>query len=351
MKKFKLKKFKYFGLTIFLVATISFILLGLLGNQGTQNNSTIQKNTQKGYMLGVSGFTPAYFPNSTTEDLLNYWSEISDYTDIYGVHTSIDGLNILDTAAPLISVPIELVTGIPQNETWGQNRDRLLNTLTAYLNKYSQIKYLAIGNEVNVHYDLETSEFNDFFETYRYLYTELKNKFPNLQISATFQYEALIGKGFLMGKQNLNEVEMLKIMEDYLDVVSLTVYPYFDYKTPSEVPLNYFSSITEVVSKSIVITETGWISREIYPASYSALTEQGYSGSEDEQVQYLKKLVEIIKEYNLLFANWTGLNDFYAWEDGKDPVKGHEIYDSIGLKDNSGNEKKIWDEWKKIIVK
>jgi len=351
MKKFEIK---HFGLTVFLVATISFIILGLIDTPNTNNGnivSTAQKDTGKGYMLGISGFTPANFPDSSTDDLEKYWKEINNYTDIYGIHVGIDGLSLLDTAASSLSVPFEVVTGLKESENWLDNKDRVLNTLTTYLNKYPQIKYLALGNEINIHYDLDSEKFDNFFEAYKYLYTELKKKFPDLKISTTFQYEALIGSGFLMGKDNPDETDMVGEMLDYLDVVSLTVYPYFDFKNPDEIPLDYFAKLLTITSKPIVITETGWISRSKYIGSYAYLTDQGYSGSEDEQVKYLSKLVELIKEYGIEYANWIGLNDFYLWSESSNPFEGHELFDSIGLRHNDGREKLVWDKWVELIVR
>src|SRR5690606_17410991 len=121
VKIFNMKKFeiKHFGLTVFLVATISFIILGLIDTPNTNNGnivSTAQKDTGKGYMLGISGFTPANFPDSSTDDLEKYWKEINNYTDIYGIHVGIDGLSLLDTAASSLSVPFEVVTGLKESE-------------------------------------------------------------------------------------------------------------------------------------------------------------------------------------------------------------------------------------------
>lgn len=297
--------------------------------------------------IGVSGYSPANFPSSTASQVSRFWSEVNTAADVYGVHVDWTDTNILYEASSNFDGDIELVLGFQKPEEWELLSEKYLEKLTSLLNNGKQIKYVAIGNEVNTLYKQYPDKFDKFIAAYNLIYDEIKKKFPEVKIFTTFQYELLTGKGYLSQgtERSKNQFELLEKFKDKLDLIGLTVYPYFDLNHPKQVETDYFKDLRRYTDKPIAITETGWMSRKTFGGDRSFISAKGLTGSEDEQVDYIKVLLELCNQEKITFINWLGLNDFVEWTDGDNGTKGYEVFDSIGLKKHDGSPKMAWNYW------
>lgn len=308
---------------------------------GAKSGPNNQSQTIEGNpLIGTAGYFPANFPSSTPTEIRDYLALVDQSTEIYGVHTTIAELGILDLALREQSNPIALVIGIPANSRWQENAATISDTLTPYLKQHARITHLALGNELNFDLQLGSPEFQDFVAAYQEIYSTLKTDFPQLNIFTTFQYETLIGKGLLTGKAGNPAWDLFTQLEPQLDVIGLTVYPYFDYANPAEIPSDYFAPVREYSSKPIAITETGWPTA----ADFGSPATAAYAGSAAEQVEYINKLAEIVQQDEFEFVNWLGIHDSADWQ-----AAGPTVFNSLGLRYHNGEAKPSWAAWQEVM--
>ncbi len=129
-----------------------------------------------------------------------------------------------------------------------------------------------------------------------------------------------------------------------MDLAVFTTYPYFDYPNPNDIPTGYYVDINQYIDKPVAFSEIGWMSRTRYGDDLSYLNDRQFTGSQEEQVQFLKVFKQRTTGMDLEFVNWAFLNDIQEWQDGDRPEQ-NELFDSIGLKKHNGEAKSVWFEW------
>ena len=100
---------------------------------------------------------------------------------------------------------------------------------------------------------------------------------PNTQFFTSFQLERLSGlRGGLYGGTNNLHTNNWSLLDDFsaADLLAFTSYPEIIYRTPSEIPLDYYQTIADHTAKPIAFTELGW------PAADEAV---GITGSKQIQ--------------------------------------------------------------------
>lgn len=340
-------------LSIVFLCFVGLLILNKLNstelNESQEIPREIDKSTpERGFFKGIAGFTPANFPNFREEDQIAYWNDINANAEIYGVHIELENENLLKLARQKASLPLVLVLGFQEKEKW-ENHSDYAEQVLSLLDTSPNIMYLGIGNEVNLIAQESPKEFEQYKQAYIQVYKKIKNEYPDLKIFPTFQLEAMNGQAYLMSgtETTPTQWDLFKSFEDYIDLAVFTSYPYFTYETPLEIPDDYFSTVEEIVNKPLALTETGWMSRQTYGSTYKYIEEQGYTGSETEQVEYLTRLENLIQNSNFEFIDWVFLNDVSDWEENTDPNQ-FPLFDSVGLRYNDGEAKDVWYQWQKL---
>lgn len=348
----------------FIIASIIFLCLILVilfaVSSGGDDENNIEETKEevvrtsfnlpiqtRNYKIGLAGYTPINFPSPETSDALDFWDDVEEYSEVYGVHTNWTDTLSLDVAAKSQNNDIELVLGFQEPGEWMDKKGEYIAKAKDVLKKYPQIKYLAVGNEVNIEFEEHPNEFENFINSYKEIYDSIKQEFPAVKVYTVFQYDFLKGDGYLSGKKDSRnpQWDILTRLEDKLDLIGLTAYAYFDYKTPAEIPDTYFSDIRAYSQKPLAITETGWMSRTAFGGKNAPISNQGFAGSEIEQSDYLKKLVTLLNNENVEYVNWFPLNDISDWVDSDEGMEGFELFDSIGLRNNDGVSKHVFNLW------
>lgn len=176
---------------------------------------------------------------------------------------------------------------LPLTGPW---KDRTFNSpevKTAYLNflihavDTMRPDYLAIGIEANLLIINTPDQWAAYEELHRFIYQELKKRYPSLPLFATFELLALEGHSHPdKGKQH----EKIRALMPYSDILALSIYPFMSYNVPTAIPDNFFDFAREF-GKPIAISESGYNSQ---PVHYAQLT---LSGSEELQVDFTQKLL------------------------------------------------------------
>lgn len=87
--------------------------------------------------------------------------------------------------------------------------------------------------------------------------------YPDIVFFTSFNYETLLGNGYLTGKAEIREssLSLVSEYEQNLDVIGITYYPFFDYTSPLDIPKNYYEPLSNF-SKPAAFTEIGWLTRD-----------------------------------------------------------------------------------------
>ncbi|HAU38062.1 MAG TPA: hypothetical protein DCX07_10155 [Phycisphaerales bacterium] len=300
------------------------------------------------FLVGTAGFAPANFPRMSADDVSQFWKDVQAAGELHGVHTDWKDLRLLDVTAK--SVPTDLVVGLgfQKPAEWTRDVEALKRVIRDdVLGKYPQVKYLFIGNEVNALYDAHPREFDRFVDAYKDVYAFVKKEFPHVKVFTTFQYERLLGRSHVSGLAPREpQWFLLKKFDDRFDLLGLTTYPYLEYTDPARVPDAYLKQIARHTAKPLAITETAWMARETFGGRLKPLSDQGYTGSEDEQARYIQRLAQLSQTVPLEFINWLHINDFAPWKNGDVPANvGLAAFISTALKCHDGREKAAWKLW------
>ncbi|HLC65425.1 MAG TPA: hypothetical protein VJI46_04865 [Candidatus Nanoarchaeia archaeon] len=301
--------------------------------------------TSRGFFIGTSGYAPANFPSSSSAEVQAFWSDVGKSGELFGVHTDWKETGIIAVSSQFSD--LVLVLGFQKPEEWENDVEELKDSIRDILRDNPRVKYLAIGNEVNTLYEQFPNQFDNFVSAYKEVYQSVKAEFPNVKVFTTFQLEAMKGKGYLTGKAREEEWFLLSKFGDSLDIAGFTTYSYFDYTDPDKIPSDYYGEIKQYTNKPVAFTEIGWPARSRWGGKLSKLNEQGFTGSEKEQVDFLNRFLDTTKSLDLEFVNWIFINDIVAWKDGEEP-KQFPLFDSIGLKYHDGTAKEAWNEWLKL---
>jgi len=111
-----------------------------------------------------------------------------------------------------------------------------------------------------------------------------------------------------------------------LDLVAFTTYPQLIFNFPQQIPADYYGEIAEYTAKPVAFTEMGW----------SSNTETGIlpiTATEQDQVDFIARFLELTKNLNKEFIIWSLLHDLQKIGDAASPW----LY--LGLKKNDGSVK------------
>jgi hypothetical protein len=189
--------------------------------------------------------------------------------------------------------------------------------------KRFQPEYICIGNEVNSVYEaLGQEPFDQLAALEKALYQAVKAASPESKVMVVLSYSQLVD---LRGPPRFFLIPKL---EGSYDVLGLTSYPWKDHASPAKLPPDYYSRLARHTTKPIGFTEIAWSS------------DRAQGGSEEAQVQYLLRFLELTKGMNLAFVNWAFLHDLPA-----SSVTGFVVQKThlgLGLRTYEGTPKQAW---------
>ncbi|OGO36139.1 MAG: hypothetical protein A2147_08820 [Chloroflexi bacterium RBG_16_57_8] len=209
------------------------------------------------------------------------------------------------------------------------------NSLASFVEKYKPA-YLGIGIEVNVLYEramlssYAPNDFERFVELYREAYTLVKAKSPNTRVFTVFQLEKMKGlNGGLFGGVNSSDLAQWLLLDVFpTDIVAFTTYPGLIYRSPDEIPQDYYTEIRQHTTKPVAFTEIGW---------HTASSPRGWESSEAEQAEFVKTFFRLTETLDKELVLWSFLYD----QDTFQP------FDSMGLWSKDG-PREAWAEWQKV---
>ncbi|HXK32809.1 MAG TPA: hypothetical protein VNM91_02210 [Dehalococcoidia bacterium] len=191
--------------------------------------------------------------------------------------------------------------------------------------------YLAFGVEMNLYFNKNENDVENFRALYLAAYDRVKAASPSTQVTVTFQYEDL--QALLPTEEkHFPAWSSLQSFEDAVDIVAISTYPSFAFTSAAAIPENYYSQLTAYTDKPIVIAEMGYA---------SAPGVQGLnSGTEDDQASFVRRVLREADEMEMPFVIW-----FAAWDPTYAKDSPYVAFQHIGLRRGDDTEKPAWSAW------
>lgn len=283
---------------------------------------------------GTAGISPAHWPNAQAADWTTYWQQQAEVGGQLGLHLewNENGDGIIPSCItevlaqgvrPVVVLGLNGVAGDPTKVAALERMVRQL--VTTY-----PIDFLSFGNEVN-----EDPAVDAMLPVIEHMAQFTRALGTPTQVFTVFQYEAMLGSA--KAASWIAQVPSLSF-------VGFTSYPFLKYSTTSQMPTTYYDSIARWTTKAWALTEVGWPSRQSFPG-YPTI-----KGSEAEQVSFISKLSSILPAKPVVFVNWFTLCDLADWKE-TDPVTSFgAVFDTIGLRRNSGTAKQAYEAWRQFYV-
>ena len=192
--------------------------------------------------------------------------------------------------------------------------------------------YMALGVEMNLYYEKHKDDFANFKSLYAQAYDEVKKISPNTQVTVTFQYEDL--QGILPTSDSHDpDWELLRAFDPKLDLLAISTYPSFAFKSASAIPANYYSQLRAFADgKPIAIAEMGYA---------SAAGSQGINdGTAADQNAYVQRMLQEAATLKMPFIVW-----FAGWDPSFAADSPYSVFAHIGLMSSDNTAKPAWKTW------
>ncbi len=241
-----------------------------------------------GIEWGIGVYPPHGFTNPNLDDWDDAFTKSRTVGKIAHLEVTYGEMNLTDAEFLYdIKVPrarennMDVFMQINTFGTIPSNMTDFNNYCLALAEKYEP-EYMCIGQEINYVYDNNPVEdYNVFVSELLELYTQIKIISPNTMCTPSFAYEPM----------RANHQEFL--FDDFKDHVpffpitsyplkAFDIYPGYLYESPKDIPLDYWN-VSDITNKDVFVTETGWS------------TCPHFSGSRQQQVDYVEKVYEIVK--------------------------------------------------------
>ena len=194
-------------------------------------------------------------------------------------------------------------------------------------------RYVGLGINADALYTYSRTDFNKFVKLFDRTYDAVKAVSPDTKIFTVFQLEKMKGlNGGLYGGANDPSKNLWFLLDKFprADLIAFNTYPGMVYKTPAEIPADYFTSIKAHTGKPLAISGTGWQSAEGVA---------GWPGSEAQQAEYVQVFFSRSGDLNPQFSVWSYLYD---------PTALAEPFNSMGLLRVDGTSRPAWHAWSAV---
>jgi hypothetical protein len=263
------------------------------------------------------------------------------YGGIFGVHVRPDenpGKNYIPAQANVALEEIDNVNPFIafsspyEDGPFTEKRGKALVTAASAVAKKYKPEYISLGHESNTLIIFQPDTFDMYLHYTKEAYNAVKSLSPETKVINNFQLEYMKGKISLTGHTIQSHWELLSRFTGMMDAVSFTVYPFLEYTSVNAIPDDYLDEIRNFTQLPVIINETGWPTRN---------TVTGVTGSDQEQINYMKKLVQQANNINSEIILWVFPHD-------ADFAAAGGIFDNIGLLNNDGSPKPGYEYWKAI---
>ncbi len=329
---------------LFVLAIVGIVFVGGCVQQAGQKTVNANPNSESTIqaMKGVS-LSPRSFQQNDFIDFFNKASQAGKAVMWAGDWNE---LSKTESGGPVVVASLASTYGyipIIELQFFTQSDGKLLRPLdestkqdykdsaAAFAKKYKP-KYMGLGIEINTLYEKSPGDFDAFSSFYSEVYDAIKKESPNTMVFTVFQLEKMKGlNGGLFGGTNDQSKSQWSLLDRFSksDIIAFTTYPGLVYKTPAEIPPDYYLEIKSHTTKPIAFTEVGW---------HSAASPKGWESSDVEQAEFVAIFFSLTKGLGIKLAVWSFLYDQNTIEP----------FNSMGLLRSDGSSKPAWNVWTNV---
>ena len=118
--------------------------------------------------------------------------------------------------------------------------------------------YMALGVEMDLFYGRRgDGPFRNYQSVYFEAYDAVKRSSPGTMVFPTFQYEGMIG-ALRSGERAQVAWSLVNRFEPKIDALAVSSYPFLLYRTPEEIPANYYQALRGRLDRPIIFASIGW---------------------------------------------------------------------------------------------
>ena len=320
--------------SIGLISALVFTVAGCGGKP-----STPEPEQHSGPHLGVSFLPRSYSPEGVAEFLSRAseaggvvswagdWVELAD--SVNGAPAVLMALAESRHLVPVVQAQFfTQADGVLLRPLDGANRAMYKRAAAAFASRYRPSS-LGFGIELNLLHEKNPGAFEDFVRFFPEVRDTVKAVSPETRVFTVFQLERMkgLGGGLFGGVNDPGAAEWpLLDRVAAADFVGFTTYPGLVFRSPEEIPPDYYEEIAVHTGKPIYLTESGW---------HSAPRPPGWASSDAEQAAFVDTLFTRLSIVPAEMVIWSFLSDPPA----------PEPFDSMGLLDGNGVPRAAWSRW------
>jgi hypothetical protein len=303
---------------------------------------------ERAWPIGTAGLIPRNWPEPSAQDWGDLFQTLPAYGELYGIHTPWDGdlkdeipvqvvhvfgnLGTDSGVEPYVLLGFSEALSPAQVATFAQDHgDAFRETAVRIADRYRP-GIMLLGNELNfTAYEKSAAGYEAFVDLITEIRTAIREAHPDILVGAVLQTEMLLGNAGRTGVKREDVTHIIDRLAPRIDVLGLTLFPFLDYDEPSEIPDDYLAPLRAHTDLPFLITETGWPSEPV----------AGIHGSPQAQIDYLKRLLELLRDEKLAGLMWAFPHDVGVHTPGK-------LYNSVSLLQNDGTPKAAWSHWQAL---
>ena len=236
---------------------------------------------------------------------------------------------------------------LPLPQAWS---DKALNdpdVMKAYFNyvrrsvEFFDPHYVAIGIESNIMLSKVPEQWDKYLELNKFVYSQLKKEFPNIEIFSTIQLEFLKGIDADASGDKDVQIEGVKNLLMHSDLAAVSTYKYGLGHNPVEP--EYFDEVLSL-NKKVAIAEMGAMSSD------TKVFGMKLKSTDADQVKFIASMLSAAEENGFEFVvNFVAIDyDQLIHKLTKDIAQIANIWVHTGLVDTDRKEKpalQIWDSY------
>lgn len=294
-------------LWILLIAVIAVTTVIVVSRRTTKDQSDKSDQVQTPTKLKGVSLSPINFEPDNYRDFFAKAAEVGNALSWAGNWQDLKNPNnaaktVLVQAKKQNMTPI-IITGPNKGEVYDGIFTQGFREAVLQFVGDNEVSFLGIGNEIDQEYLVSPARYQTLLSTLTSLATEIKSVSPTTKVFTVFQLERVKGlQGGLFGRINDQSQNLWKLVGELqgFDYIGFTTYPCLIYKSPAEIPDEYYTEISNYTDLPIIFTEIGWF-RETPVA--------GWESNEAEQSQFIERFKTLIERVAPDVVIWPFLYD------------------------------------------
>ena len=222
----------------------------------------------------------------------------------------------------------------------------------AYLNycrrmaEYFKPDYWIIGIESNELLNNTPAEWDNYLELSRFIYAELKKKFPKMPMAHSVTLHKLVDK------KNSHLEKYQQTIKEFIssyDFNAISFYPFFLGMHSSDEFRRAFEAIRQFGHKPIAISESGHPAEPIIAKTWNL----NIPATPEEQNEFVKALLTAAQKDGYLFVTMFASKDFdEMWKSFPDSVKDlGRLWRDTGIVDENDVKRPAYYSWMEVLGK